>query len=127
MIIKFSTKRNLFPIRERAPKLAIIQAISFCMITVIPYITEIVVALGVSWQADATSEIQFSRKFLKALYMTMRVLCYFVFLFRVLVIYTSWKLRNEDAGMTRLFKNEDSSIVVRFWLNGFRFCLFWAW
>lgn len=82
MIISFSRKRMLFPIRERAPKLAIVQAISFGLITIIPYIAELMIALKVDWDAYEEDDIPFNRKLLKSLYMTTRVTCYFVFTFR---------------------------------------------
>jgi len=83
LLAKFAAKRNLFPIKERAPLLAIIQAFSFAMLVSIPYLTEILIDVGARWGASATSEdVPILRGILKAFYMCMRVLCYVVFLFR---------------------------------------------
>ena len=106
-------RRNQFPIRERSPKLAIWQAFTFIMIVFIPYITEIMMQMGFDWESGSTSSVKFSRKFLKALYMTFRLICYFVFVFRVLVIYSNWKLRNQRSGLFNIFKSESKLILVR--------------
>jgi ABC-type branched-subunit amino acid transport system permease subunit len=85
------------------------------MIVFIPYITEILMALGFDWVTDDPEGIPISRKFLKSLYMTSRIICYFVFLFRVLVIYSNWKLRNTKKGISMIFRSEEKMVLVRFY------------
>jgi hypothetical protein len=82
LIISFSRKRHLFPIRERAPKLAIAQAVSFSLILVVTYIVELMIANNVNWCSETIGNIPFSRRLLKAIYSSMRLLSYFVFSFR---------------------------------------------
>jgi hypothetical protein len=82
------------------------------MIVFIPYVTELMLMSGFDWDSLNHTDIKFSRKFLKSLYMTFRIICYFVFLFRVLVIYTNWKLRKQAKGFFTIFKSEDKVVIV---------------
>ena len=79
----FIRRRNLFPVRERAPLLAIFQAIVFSLLIVVPYFTEIMLKIGIfDWDASSPEEVPMLRKVLKGFYMAQRVSCYLVFFFR---------------------------------------------
>ena len=86
----FIKRMALFPIKERAPKLALLQGILFLMIVVIPYLSDFWVN---SWaKADLADQIPMSRKFFKSFYLSMRLFCYFIFGIRTVIIYSNWKL-----------------------------------
>jgi len=107
--------RNRFPIRERSPTLAIWQAFTFTMIIVVPFIAEIFFRVGwVNWNSEKPDEIMkdFSRMFFKSLYMTFRIICYIVYIFRVLVIYSNWKKRNSNHRLFKLLRSEDNMVLV---------------
>lgn len=76
-IQKFAKRINNFPVKERAPKLALLQSFCFFSIILIPYITEYFIDF---WdEVVEASEIPFSRKMMKSLYFTLRLSCYMMF------------------------------------------------
>ena len=82
LIVNFTTKRHLFPVKERAPILALTQAIYFLLLLIVPYLVELFMGLGTKWDADKPKDIPFLRKFLKSLYISLRLTVYLIFLFR---------------------------------------------
>lgn len=78
----FSMKRHLFPVKERAPVLALTQSIYFLLLVICPYLVEVFVLLGIDWRAEVWTNIPFLRKFLKALYLSLRFTAYPLFLLR---------------------------------------------
>lgn len=114
MIIRFYLRRNQFPIRERAPKLALLQAMSFTCIILIPYITEILIDVNPNvWCSDESNLIPNSRMILKAFYTNFRIMAYVVFLFRIFVVYKSWKLSEKERKKLGFFRDESKVILVR--------------
>lgn len=114
MIYYFSKKLDFFLIKERAPKLALIQTITFLFLIIIPFVTEIMMASGVVWDASSKSAIPLSRKIIKSFYYVCSTTCYLIFWLRVLVIYCNWKIpqKQKQRGMWRFFKSERHCIAV---------------
>jgi hypothetical protein len=77
--IMFIKRMTLFPVKERAPHLAVYQCVCFLLTLVIPYISESLLA---DWAISEDEEIPFSRRFVKAIYMAVRLNCYFVYTLR---------------------------------------------
>ena len=82
LTFSFYRKIKKFPIKERAPKLAILQSISFGGVLVTVYIVEVLMLLGMDWDYDSLGEIPFSRKMFKSVFATFRVMSYVVYTFR---------------------------------------------
>jgi hypothetical protein len=109
-------------VRERAPKLALLQAFTFTCIILVPYITEIIIDISPDiWCTDDPYDIPPGRKLLKALYSNFRIMSYVVFLFRVLVVYKSWKIGHKKGTRLQFFSNENKVLIVRNpFFNSFR-------
>ena len=84
------------------------------MVILIPYITELLIDFKpLIWCSDHAESIPASRRFLKALYTNFRIMSYVVFLFRVLVVFKSWKLdKNTEKNRLKLFANENNVMFV---------------
>ena len=82
MLVQFIRKKHHFPIRERAPKLAILQGCIFIIGVVIPYVVDILVVTTDVWENDKPDDVDFSRKFVKALFICCRINMYMVFILR---------------------------------------------
>ena len=115
LILRFYNRKDKFPIRERAPKLAILQAISFTLIIAIPLVTEIVIDIYPDiWCTEDATNIPISRRLLKALYTNFRIMSYVVFAFRILVVYNCWMVDDEVRNAKSiLFSNEKKIVQVR--------------
>lgn len=124
----FVKRMSLFPIKERAPKLTLVQGIMFFMIVFIPYVSDFWVD---SWSnIKSSEEIPWSRKILKSLYLSVRLFCYFIFGVRTIIIYSNWKLgeykdvkygKRKAKKLSRLekflqkaFRTEEKGLLVRF-------------
>lgn len=114
MVYYFSKKLDFFLIKERAPKLALIQTITFLFLIIIPFVTEIMLASGVVWEAESKSDIPLTRQIVKSLYYVCSTTCYLIFGLRVLVIYCNWKIspKQKSKGLWRFFKSERYCIAV---------------
>ena len=82
LTFKFSRKIHLFPAKERSPLLTVIQMIYFTSTLFSIYLTEIIVLFEVSWDAESQNEIHFSRKFFKALYISLRLCSFPIYILR---------------------------------------------
>ena len=128
-IKKFYDKRTLFPVRERSPRLALIQSIIFLSLIFFPYCCEFFIVFGI-WKENedkkhqSLSDVTLLRKIFKALYMTARLNCNFLFLLRVLVIYSRWKLRKRNKLLNNLLKSEKKIILVNLFFNSKDFFYF---
>lgn len=87
LLVKFISKKNKFPIRERAPRLAMVQCFTYFILVMLLYTVEVLTKIQVFQWEDKTSvsEVPFSRRFLHSLYLTIRINIYLVFLSRYLV------------------------------------------
>lgn len=112
--IWFSKKRQDFLIRERAPNLALLQLVCFEMTLLIPYVVELALWYKDTWEADEIGEIPWTRRFAKGFYSSSKVVCYFCFLGRVLVIYGIWRVDRKDRkAFWRVMGNEKRCLIVR--------------
>lgn len=81
----FISKRNYFPVRERAPKIAIAQCAVFLAQISLVYALEVAGILEPSWLdwSSATGAgVPVSRQVFRCLYLTVRLNVYVVFLVR---------------------------------------------
>lgn len=77
-IYKFIKRMNHFPVKERAPILAMYQSFCFVGIIFIPYLSEYFIDF---WEyVEKEADIPISRKIFKALYFTVRASCYLIFI-----------------------------------------------
>jgi hypothetical protein len=83
-IRKYYQRRDYSPIRERAPKLSIVQMVGFYLLFATQYLTEIMFSLGLDWGSTSTSGVPWSRDLNKSLYISVRVLTYLLFVLRYL-------------------------------------------
>lgn len=86
LLIMFNSKRNYFPVRERAPRIAVVQGLISLFQVIVVYIVEIGYELEIGlfeWGGikDQTA-IPYSRIAFKSLYLTFRLNIYLVFLLR---------------------------------------------
>ena len=82
MLYEFIRKKHHFPIRERAPKLAILQGGIFMMGVVITYFIDVMLVTTDVWQNDNPNYIGVSRRILKAMFLVCRINNYMVFIVR---------------------------------------------
>lgn len=87
LLCKFIAKRKYFPVRERAPTIAIAQ----CIINLLQILTIYVLEIGLEfqdyltffdWDRDSSKDIPMARYVFKCMYLTLRLNIYFVFLLR---------------------------------------------
>ena len=143
LMIRFSKKINLFPVRERAPYVALVQGAFFILASLMLLITEVLVLFRVGWNLgdeeqqkgyNLTSprsqlsrgdygdlgDIVFSRKFIKATWFTMRILSYTLFVVRTGVVFRNWRAKASDNGLNvykgvrEMFRNEKECLLVSF-------------
>lgn len=79
--VRLSKKMHLFPLRERAPYLLMVQCVCFWLSVIVLYITEVLILSNIDWSADNT-QVPFSRKFMKAFYIVTRLSVYFILILR---------------------------------------------
>ena len=86
LLIMFNSKRNYFPVRERAPRIAVVQGLISLFQVIVVYIVEIGYELEISlfeWgDTQNVNNIPVSRIAFKSLYLTFRLNIYLVFLLR---------------------------------------------
>ena len=75
-MIQFIRRMSLFPVKERAPKLALLQSIMFFLIIVTTYSAEFLIP---QWKSASNTEIPYSRRIFKGIYFSLRFFCYFIF------------------------------------------------
>lgn len=110
---KLFRKLDYFLVKERAPILALLQLITFLGTLLVPYSVEIAVIFGTRWPADDTDGVPLIRKIAKASYMIFKTTCYILFLPRILVIYSNWKVsRRNKPYFWRIVGNERTSMLV---------------
>jgi len=85
-IYMFYSRIHLFPVKERAPRLALFQMIAFTMIVMLVYSVEVLQILGFDWQSIDEASIKISRRFFKALYMSLSLLTYLMYLPRYIIL-----------------------------------------
>lgn len=87
LLCKFIGKRNFFPVRERAPRIAIAQ----CIMNLLQILTVYVLEIGLEfqdyvtlfdWDRDSPDNIPMARYVFKCMYLTLRLNIYIVFLLR---------------------------------------------
>jgi hypothetical protein len=85
-MFKFYQRIYFFPFVERAPYLTMTQAISMLLTVLVPYIVEIIIKAEIDWKSSGTvKDIPISRKFMKALYTTVRIGNYSVYILRYIL------------------------------------------
>lgn len=87
---KFSRKIQLFPIKGRGPRLAMVQMVYFLLLNLIPVTIELLATAGINWDDDR--KVHLSQDFLKGLYFTVRVSCYLIYALRTILVYANWKV-----------------------------------
>lgn len=111
--LKLFRKLDYFLVKERAPTLALLQLITFLGTLLVPYSVEIAVIFGTRWPADNSGEIPLIRKIAKSSYMIFKTTCYILFLPRILVIYSNWKVpRRNKPYFWKVVGNEKTSLLV---------------
>lgn len=111
-IWKFSKKIQLFPLKARAPRLALVQMIYLVLLNLIPLCVEGLVAIDIHW--DQPDKKYISRSILKALYFLIRSSVMLLYVQRTLLVYANWKVPLEQLYnlFWRIFGNETRSIMV---------------
>jgi hypothetical protein len=111
-IWSFSKKIQLFPLKARAPRLALIQMIYFVLLNLVPLCVEGLVALDIHWEKPDKKYL--SRSFLKAIYFLIRSSVMLIYVQRTLLIYANWKVPMDQLYnlFWRVFGNENRSITV---------------
>lgn len=120
-IWSFSKKIQLFPLKARAPRLALIQMIYFVVLSLVPLCVEGLVAADVHW--DKPDKKYLLRGFLKAIYFLIRSSVMLIYVQRTLLVYANWKVSMEQLYnlFWRVFGNENRSIIVGYSHSGFYF------
>lgn len=108
----FSKKIQLFPLKGRAPRFALLQMIYFILLCFIPLLVEGLVASEVNWEGQTQTYL--SQVFLKALLSTVRTWVYLAYLFRTLIIYANWRVPFEKlkSQFWKVAGDELSSLLV---------------
>ena len=75
-IIQFIRRMSLFPVKERAPRLALLQSFMFFFLILETYCAEFMIPY---WDAERYQDIPYSRRVFKAMYFALRFFCYFIF------------------------------------------------
>lgn len=79
----FSKKTQLFPLKGRAPRFAIIQMFYFILLNLIPLFVEGLIGLQINWNEDSGENKRYiTRDFLKSMYFLLRFWCYLIYGFR---------------------------------------------
>ena len=83
LVWKFNAKKHLFPIRERAPRVAVVQSLTYLFLMTLLYLIEIGLSAGVfEWKGQSYGEVKPWRKAMKSVYLTVRINIYNIFLLR---------------------------------------------
>jgi len=103
LVWKFNSKKHLFPIRERAPRVAVVQSLTYLILMTLLYLIEIGLALGLfDWKGESYEEVKPWRKVMKGVYLSVRINIYNIFLLRYAL------LRQHRCALLRLERLEDS-------------------
>ena len=103
LVWKFNSKKHLFPIRERAPRVAVVQSLTYLFLMTMLYLIEIGLALGLfDWKGASFREVRPWRKAMKSVYLSVRINIYNIFLVRYRLL--SQHLR----AVLRVERNEES-------------------
>lgn len=113
--LSFSKKIQLFPLKGRAPRLAILQMMSLIMLSALPLIVEGLVALE-AWPDPQDRRPSLSKNVVKAFYALCRANVYGLYGARGLIIYANWKVKFEKlrSGFWSVFGNEMNLMIVNF-------------
>lgn len=108
----FSKKIQLFPLKARGPRLALLQMIYFVLINLIPLAVEGLVSAGVKWNDPNKKNV--SRRFLKSLYFLTRTSVNLIYIHRTLLIYANWRVPLDKLynKFWAIFGHEIRSIIV---------------
>lgn len=111
-IFLFSKKIQLFPLKARGPRLAILQMIYFVLLNLIPLAVEGLVSAGVHWRDESKKYV--ARSFLKSLYFLTRVSVNLIYVHRTLLIYANWRVPLDKLynRFWAVFGNETRSMIV---------------
>lgn len=83
LVWKFNSKKHLFPIRERAPRVAVVQSLTYLFLMTLLYLIEIGLAFGLfEWKGTTFREVRPWRKAMKSVYLSVRINIYNIFLVR---------------------------------------------
>ena|SRR3990167_8963598 len=84
LLAKFIGMMNTFPVRERAPRIALLQTTAYFMIIIMIYIIELGFVSGyLDWdKVTDEDDIPLSRRVFKAFYFAARTNIYIIFLVR---------------------------------------------
>lgn len=111
-IWSFSRKIQLFPLKARGPRLALIQMIYFVLLNLLPLAVEGLVTAEMHW--DNPDKKYLSRSFIKAIFFLVRFSVYLIYVLRTLLIYANWKVPMDQLynWFWTVFGNENRSITV---------------
>ena len=111
-IWSFSRKIQLFPLKARGPRLALIQMIYFVMINLLPLAVEGFISADMHW--DNPEKKYLTRSFLKAAFFLVRFSVNLIYIFRTLLIYANWKVSMDHLynWFWAVFGNENRCITV---------------
>lgn len=118
LLYQFFKRRNFFPIRERAPRIAILQLAIYTLLMVLLWVIEIGSRFNLfdKWtpKDSASEDIPWTRGIFKSLYTTVRMNIYTIFLVRYInlilrigVIFYSWQDSLIDDQMMPIARNND--------------------
>ena len=85
LMVLFASKREYFPVRERAPRLALLQASVYLLTVASVYVAEVCIELGfdwTDWTADDEKALESSQLAFKYVYLALRLNIYLIFLLR---------------------------------------------
>lgn len=84
LLYKFVGMINAFPVKERAPRIAILQAASFLSVMIMIYCVELGILFRVLDWSDSTreSQIPMGRRIFKSFYLAGRCNLYIIYLVR---------------------------------------------
>lgn len=118
-IFLFSKKIQLFPLKARGPRLALLQMIYFILLNLVPLAVEGLVSAGVDWKDGNKKHV--ARSFLKSLYFLTKTSVNFIYIHRTLLIYANWRVPIDNLynKFWAVFGNEVRSIIVRLYDKAF--------
>lgn len=85
MLFRFNRKKHYFPIRERAPSVAILQCFTYLFLIFLLYIVENGLHFKlIEWKTthENSSDIEIGRRLMKSVYLSIRINIYIIFLIR---------------------------------------------
>lgn len=112
-IFLFSKKIQLFPLKARGPRLALLQMIYFILLNIIPLAVEGLISIKNPWKEP--NKTYQSRNFLKALYFSTRTSVNLIYIHRTLLVYANWKVPLDKLynRFWTIFGHEVRSIIVK--------------